>query len=78
MVVWVIFAILKGHVTMAQRGAEKRQKLINTLDESLDDDLDIAPALTEPAAIRHGDLWWVPVIATAVIAAQAILLIVMR
>jgi len=75
-VIWVIFGVLKRHVRNAQKCVRLRQRLINSLDDSVQPypDLDIAPTPTEPPDIRHGDLWWVPIIATVMIGLQAFII----
>ena len=75
-VIWVIFAVLKRHVTNAQKCVRLRQRLINGLDDSIQPypDLDIAPPALDPPDIKHRDLWWVPIIATAMISLQALVI----
>jgi hypothetical protein len=79
-VMWMLFALLKRYVTNAQRSVRLRQQLINGLNESTnaETDLDIAPWPKDPPDVQHNDLWWVPVIATAVITLQVIIIAFIR
>jgi hypothetical protein len=59
---------------------ENAGQLINGPNESTNawTDLDIAPWPKDPPDVAHNNLWWVPLIATAVIASQAIVIAFMR
>lgn len=74
-VMWVIFGVLKRYVTHAQQCVRLRQDLINDLNEKdTEVDLNIAPWPKHPPDIKHNDLWWIPGIATVVIALQVIVI----
>ena len=79
-VMWMIFGLLKRYVTNAQRAVRLRQQLINGLNETTnaETDLDIAPWPKDPPDVAHNDLWWVPLIATAVVTSQVIVIAFMH
>jgi hypothetical protein len=75
LLLWIFFARLKGDLYCCRQCLVARQNLIRKMDQNDTEDLDPFPdARNVIPDVSDSELWWIPILATAVIALKALVI----